>query len=76
MKDLPIRDFAVSLEAMSDDELFMKMAELEKASETSDADQREDILVRIVVTEEIIEKRFPGQLLAPYRDWKRRQPIL
>ncbi|NLS06323.1 hypothetical protein HGP14_23690 [Rhizobium sp. P32RR-XVIII] len=76
MEDLPIQDFAVSLEAMSDDDLFTKMAELERASETSDADLRKETMARIALTEEVIERRFPGQLLAPYREWKRRQPIL
>jgi hypothetical protein len=75
MKDLSIQDFAISLEPMTEDELFMTMAELERESETSEGDAREEIFARIALTEDLIEQRYPGQSLTPYRSWKQRQPI-
>ena len=71
----PVEDLASRLEAMTEDELFATMSELEKASEAAAADAAE-ILPRIALTESEIERRFPGQVLAPYRDWKQRQPLL
>jgi hypothetical protein len=75
-KDLPVQDFAISLEAMTDDEIFMTMAGLERRSETAEGDAQEEILARIALTEDLIEQRYPGQSLTPYRAWKQRQPIL
>ncbi|RFB85826.1 hypothetical protein B5K11_29515 [Rhizobium leguminosarum bv. trifolii] len=70
----PVEDFASRLEAMVDDELFATMSNLEKASEA--ADDAEETLARIALTETEIERRYPGELLAPYRNWKQRQPLL
>ncbi|ANM13194.1 MULTISPECIES: hypothetical protein [unclassified Rhizobium] len=70
----PLEDFASRLEAMVDDELFATMSKLEKASEA--ADDAEETLARIALTETEIERRYPGELLAPYRNWKQRQPLL
>ena len=71
----PVEAFASRLEAMTDDELFVTMSELEKASEAA-RDDAAEILPRIALTESEIERRYPGQVLAPYRDWKQRQPLL
>ncbi|UVD60324.1 hypothetical protein NE852_31685 (plasmid) [Rhizobium sp. Pop5] len=70
----PVGDFASRLEAMNDDELFSTMSNLERASEA--AEDVEEILARIALTETEIERRYPGELLAPYRNWKQRQPML
>ncbi|EJZ18461.1 hypothetical protein RCCGEPOP_25372 [Rhizobium sp. Pop5] len=59
---------------MNDDELFSTMSNLERASEA--AEDVEEILARIALTETEIERRYPGELLAPYRNWKQRQPML
>ncbi|RFB85452.1 hypothetical protein B5K08_25865 [Rhizobium leguminosarum bv. trifolii] len=69
----PVGDFVSRLEAMTDDELFATMSSLEKASEA--AEDAEEILARIALTETEIERRYPGELLAPYRNWKQRQPV-
>jgi chorismate mutase len=70
-----VSDFATRLEAMTSDEVFAAMNSLEKHSE-DDASDREEILSGITLVEEEIERRFPGQMLAPYRDWKREQPLM
>jgi hypothetical protein len=64
----PTTDFAFGLETMTDDEVFTVMAALESAS-GGDFHDRDEVLVRIALVEEEIETRFPGQLLAPYRNW-------
>ncbi|MFK0278677.1 hypothetical protein ACIQUG_33795 [Ensifer sp. NPDC090286] len=71
-KGIPIVDFAGQLEAMTGDEVFSLMSDLEAASECGDGPERNEVLSRIALTEEEIQKRFPGQLLAPYREWKKR----
>jgi hypothetical protein len=76
MQDLPIDEFATSLETMTEDEIFMTMMKLEKRSEKTEGDEQEEVLARIALTEEAIEQRFPGQALAPYRTWKQSQPLL
>ncbi|KPH05863.1 MULTISPECIES: hypothetical protein [Rhizobium] len=70
----PVEDFAVRLEAMTDEELFTTMNSLEEASEA--AEDAEETLARIALSETEIERRYPGELLAPYRNWKQRQPLL
>ncbi|MGZ2383772.1 hypothetical protein [Rhizobium brockwellii] len=70
-----VSDFATRLEAMTSDEVFAAMSSLEKHSE-DDIRNREEILSRITLVEEEIERRFPGQMLTPYRDWKKEQPLL
>ncbi|MDF0663560.1 hypothetical protein RJJ37_32170 [Rhizobium redzepovicii] len=70
----PVGDLVYRLEAMTDDELFATMSSLEKASEA--AEDAEETLARIALTETEIERRYPGELLAPYRNWKQRQPVL
>ncbi|MGZ2488249.1 hypothetical protein ACVITL_006834 [Rhizobium pisi] len=72
----PVEELATRLEAMTDDELFLTMSELEKASNATQNDAAEEVLFRIALTEEEIERRYPGQVLAPYRDWRQRQPLL
>ncbi|MGR9221115.1 hypothetical protein ACU8OK_26410 (plasmid) [Rhizobium leguminosarum] len=70
-----ISNFAFRLEAMTIDEVFDAMSLLEKHSEDQVSD-RDETLSRIALVEEEIERRFPGQKLAPYRDWKQDQPLL
>jgi hypothetical protein len=70
-----VSDFASRLEAMTTDEVFAAMSTLEEHSET-DANDRDEAVSRIALVEEEIERRFPGQLLAPYRDWKKAPPLL
>ncbi|MBX5087617.1 hypothetical protein [Rhizobium lentis] len=72
----PVKDLVSRLEAMTDDELFAIMNELEKASEAAEGEAAEEILARIALAESETERRYPGRLLAPYRDWKQRQPLL
>ncbi|QKK27139.1 hypothetical protein [Rhizobium hidalgonense] len=72
----PVEDLASRLEAMTDDEVFATMSELERASEAAGDDAAEEILPRIALTESEIERRYPGELLAPYRNWKQRQTLL
>jgi hypothetical protein len=73
--NLPIADFASSLSAMTDDEVFALMRDLEALSEQQSAGGRSgdaDVLHKLHVTEDEIGRRYPGQLLQPYRDWKKR----
>ena len=70
-----ISDFASRLEAMTIDEVVNAMSLLEKQSE-DDVSERDETLSRIALVEEEIERRFPGQKLAPYRDWKQDKPLL
>lgn len=70
-----VSDFASRLEAMTTDEVFITMRVLEKNSEDG-VSHRDDVLSRIALVEDEIERRFPGQKLAPYRDWKHDQPLL
>lgn len=70
-----VREFASSLDAMTDDELFAAMRALEKTSEDIARERRQesDVFARIALTETAIEERFPGQFLTPYRAWKQRR---
>jgi hypothetical protein len=70
-----VSDFATRLEAMTNGEVFAAMSTLEKYSE-DDTSDREETFSRITLVEEEIERRFPGQMLTPYRDWKKEQPLL
>ncbi len=70
-----VADFATRLEAMTNDEVFSIMSSLEKHSEDDVRDQ-EEVLSRITLVEEEIERRFPGRMLTPYHDWKKEQPLL
>ncbi|MBB3354094.1 hypothetical protein CO660_17045 [Rhizobium sp. L9] len=72
----PVEELATRLEAMTDDELFLTMSALENASNAAKNDATAEVLFRIALTEDEIERRYPGQVLAPYRDWKQRQPLL
>jgi len=70
-----VSDFATRLEAMTSDEVFATMSALERHSE-DDASDREETLSRITLVEKEIERRFPGQMLTPYRDWKKQQLLM
>lgn len=65
-----IEDFVVRMEAMTDEEVFGTMSLLEAASEQAEDVDCDDIVARIAVAETEIKPRYPGQVLAPYRDWK------
>ncbi|RFB85570.1 hypothetical protein B5K11_29845 [Rhizobium leguminosarum bv. trifolii] len=55
---------------MTNDELFKLMADLEARGE---ADRPADeVFAKIVLIESAIERRFPGQMLRPYKQWKGR----
>ena len=72
----PVSDLASRLEAMTDDEVFTAMSTLEAVSEGTESADQAEIVARIALIEVEIERRFPGQLLAPYRDWKKRNLML
>ena len=70
------KEFASALTSMTEDELFVTMGELEGMSEEPASDEiKSEVFARIVLTESEIERRFPGQLLRPYIDWKERRVI-
>jgi hypothetical protein len=73
--DFDAADFAHRLAEKSDDELFETMQRFEEESENIRPDEREgsDVFAKIVLVETEIEDRFPGQLLAPYKDWQQRR---
>ncbi|MCM2474370.1 hypothetical protein HGO38_12880 [Rhizobium sp. CG5] len=60
---------------MSDEELFAVMQTLEgESEEISPADRdNSDVFARIAMVETEIERRFPGQLMTPYKNWQQRQ---
>jgi hypothetical protein len=74
-QDFDVAEFADRLSVMSDEELFKLMQKLEDESEGVPSDQRDssDVFARIAMVETPIEDRFPGQLLAPYKDWQQRR---
>jgi hypothetical protein len=63
--------FTDTLLAMTDDELFTTMRDLEaKSEETARAKlDTGDVLAAIALVEDEIEDRYPGQALAPYKQW-------
>jgi hypothetical protein len=73
--DFDAAEFAYRLAEMSDDELFEAMQGLEEESEDIRPEERgtTDVFARIALVETAIEDRFPGQLLAPYKDWQQRR---
>lgn len=70
-----VADFAERLVAMTDDEIFRTMQDLEAESERMDTRDREttDVFAKIELVQTTIEDRFPGQRLAAYRDWRQRR---
>ncbi len=68
----PVAELVSRLEAITDDEVFAAMDALETASGEAKDAKREEILSRIALTEDEIERRFSGQVPAPYRDWKKK----
>lgn len=75
MQDFDAVEFADRLAAMTDEEVFGLMEELEEASETIRPEDRDDsdVFAQIAMVETAIEDRFPGQLMAPYKDWQQRR---
>ena len=65
--------FADVLSAMAEEEQYEAMRDLEtKSEELSRAGQdTSDVLARIAQVETEIVTRFPGQKLAPYKNWNR-----
>ena len=66
--------YASDLAAMTDDEIFRTMKALEGKSEVlaqNKSVELDDILSQIALVEEEIEQRYPGQALAPYKQWQR-----
>ncbi len=74
-QDFDAADFADNLSMMTDEELFALMQTLEQESEDVAVDVREtsDVFSKIALVETAIEDRFPGQLLAPYKEWQQRR---
>ena len=68
-------DFADDLAVMTNEELFALMQTLEHESEDIVVEAREtsDVFAKIALVETAIEDRFPGQLLAPYKEWRQRR---
>ncbi len=68
-------EFSDRLGAMTDKEVFAMMQKLEETSESISPENRDDsdVFAQIAMVETAIEDRFPGQLLAPYKDWKQRR---
>jgi hypothetical protein len=75
MQDFDAVEFADRLAAMTDEEVFGLMEELEEASESIRPEDRDDsdVFAQIAMVETAIEDRFPGQLMAPYKDWQQRR---
>lgn len=75
MQDFDAVEFADRLAAMTDEEVFGLMEKLEEASETIRPEDRDDtdVFAQIALVETAIEDRFPGQLMAPYKDWQQRR---
>ncbi|MGV2102717.1 MULTISPECIES: hypothetical protein [unclassified Rhizobium] len=73
-QDFDAAAFADQLSAMTDEELFVLMQKLEDESGDIPSKDRDssEVFVRIAMVETAIEERFPGQLLAPYKDWQQR----
>lgn len=59
-----------ALASMTEDEVFETMRRMERKSEQDDDPAQSMALMRLVESE--IERRFPGQALAPYKAWQRR----
>lgn len=74
-QDFDAGEFADNLAAMTDDELFRLMQDLEKESDDVAIEAREtsDAFAKIALVETAIGDRFPGQLLAPYKEWRQRR---
>jgi hypothetical protein len=74
-QDFDAAEFADQLSAMTDEELFALMQKLEDESEDIPAEDRDssEVFARIAMVDTAIGERFPGQLLAPYKDWRQRR---
>jgi hypothetical protein len=74
-QDFDAAEFADDLATMTDHELFALMQTLEEESEDVAVEAREtsDVFAKIALVETAIEDRFPGQLLAPYKEWQQRR---
>ncbi|MNT88218.1 hypothetical protein D3C72_2287450 [compost metagenome] len=77
-QDFDAEDFSDYLATMSNDELFKIMQELEEDSANIASEERDasDVFAKIALVETAIEERFPGQLLAPYKDWQQHRTDL
>lgn len=76
-QDFDAREFADYLAAMTDEELFILMQDLEGESDDIAVEARgtSDVFAKIALVETAVEDRFPGQLLAPYREWRQRTTV-
>lgn len=74
-RDFDVQAFTDRLAAMTEDELFGTMDELERTSAAVPPAKRDDsdVFAKIALVETAIEDRFPGELLAPYKDWQQRR---
>ncbi|QND16979.1 hypothetical protein HB775_24855 (plasmid) [Rhizobium leguminosarum bv. trifolii] len=76
-QDFDAREFADHLAAMTDEELFILMQDLEGESDDIAVEARgtSDVFAKIALVETAVEDRFPGQLLAPYKEWRQRTTV-
>jgi len=58
---------------MTGDEVFAAMEAPEEQRERTNGAAQDEVLARIGLVQNEIERRFPGQRLAPYRDLKKSQ---
>ncbi|WP_327206226.1 hypothetical protein [Rhizobium beringeri] len=74
-QDFDAGEFADDLAVMTDEELFALMQTLEHKSEDIAVEARDtsDVFAKIALVETAIEDRFPGQLLAPFKEWQQRR---
>ncbi|RWY90610.1 hypothetical protein EHI44_03515 [Rhizobium leguminosarum] len=76
-QDFDAREFADHLAAMTDEELFILMQDVEGESDDIAVEARgtSDVFAKIALVETAVEDRFPGQLLAPYKEWRQRTTV-
>lgn len=69
--------FVDALAAMTDEEVFTALEGLEHKSEhqARTGQNTSETLALIGLTETEIGRRFPGQGLLPYKNWKKNVPI-
>ncbi|RAS02508.1 hypothetical protein [Ensifer adhaerens] len=74
-RDFDAEEFADRLAAMTDDELFGLMQRLEAESEEVPTLARDtsEVFAKIALVETAIGDRFPGRLMAPYKEWQLRR---
>ncbi len=77
-EDFDPAEFTDRFTSMTGEEFFGLMQDLEDESEDIPANARDtsDVFAKIELVETAIEDRFPGQLMAPYKEWQQRRADL